>query len=281
MAMKTYFSKPKPEERTEPVCCPVCGQSKTRPHWQLDGYAFARCIGCSHIYQNPRPRPTDLAKRYDEDYKQYEVENAENFFNLMRLGLADLGFDEIEASLPADRRFIDIGCATGVLVRHMADRAWESVGVEPCEGSADYGRRQRGADIRTGILETAAFPDAHFDLIHSSHVIEHIPEPGAFVDEIRRVLKPGGWCVTVTPSVAGLQARLLGKHWRSAIADHVHLFSPPGLQRLFADRGLQPVRLKTWGGIAKGLAPSPIKTVVDRLAKRCGFGDVMALLVRG
>jgi len=170
MAMKTYFSKPKPEERTEPVCCPVCGQSKTRPHWQLDGYAFARCIGCSHIYQNPRPRPTDLAKRYDEDYKQYEVENAENFFNLMRLGLADLGFDEIEASLPADRRFIDIGCATGVLVRHMADRAWESVGVEPCEGSADYGRRQRGADIRTGILETAAFPDAHFDLIHSKSI---------------------------------------------------------------------------------------------------------------
>jgi 2-polyprenyl-3-methyl-5-hydroxy-6-metoxy-1,4-benzoquinol methylase len=253
----------------------------TRPYWQLEGYSFARCAGCSHIYQNPRPRPTDLANRYDEAYKQYEVENAENFFNLMRLGLADLGFDEIEASLPVGRRFIDIGCATGVLVRHMADRAWESVGVELCEGSAEYGRRQRGVDIRTGTLDQAAFPDAHFDLVHSSHVIEHIPEPGVFVEEIRRVLKPGGWCVTVTPSVAGLQARLLGRHWRSAIADHVHLFSPNGLSRLFAERGLEPVRLKTWGGIAKGLAPAPIKTVVDRLATRYGFGDVMALLVRG
>ena len=123
-------------------------------------------------------------------------------------------------------------------------------------------------------------PDAFFDLVHSSHVIEHVPEPGAFVDEIRRILKPGGWCITVTPSVAGFQAKLLGKHWRSAIADHVHLFSPSGLQRLFSERGMQTVRMKTWGGIAKGLAPAPVKTMVDHLAKRWGFGDVMALLVR-
>lgn len=281
MAMKTYFSKPKADEQKEPVRCPVCGQGGTRPCWQLDGYSFVRCVGCSHIYQNPRPRPADLANRYDEAYKQYEVENAENFFSLMRLGLADLGFDEIEASLPGSRCFVDIGCATGVLVRHMADRDWESVGIELSEASADYGRRQRGIDIRTGSLESVSFPDAHFDLVHSSHVIEHIPEPGAFVDEIRRVIKPGGWCITVTPSVAGFQARLLGKHWRSAIPDHVHLFSPSGLMRLFAERGLQPVRLKTWGGIAKGLAPVPIKKVLDRMAKRWGFGDVMALLVRG
>lgn len=279
--MKTYFTSPKPDEQKEAVYCPVCREPGTRPYWKLEGYSFVRCINCSHVYQNPRPLPSDLANRYDEAYKQYEVENAENFFKLMRLGLADLGFDEIEASLPAGRRFIDIGCATGVLVRHMADRDWEAVGVELCEESADFGRRQRGVEIRTGTLETAAFPDACFDLVHSSHVIEHVPEPGAFVNEIRRVLKPGGWCITVTPSVSGFQARLLGRHWRSAIPDHVHLFSPPGLQRLFSERGLAPVRLKTWGGIAKGLAPAPIKSVLDRWAKRYGFGDVMALLARG
>ena len=155
--MKTYFSPPKPDEKHEAVSCPVCGQDRTRPYWKLEGYSFVRCVGCTHVYQNPRPRPADLVNRYDEAYKQYEVENAENFFNLMRLGLADLGFDEIEASLPAGRRFIDIGCATGVLVKHMADRAWESMGVELCEGSAEYGRRQRGVDIRTGTLESAAF----------------------------------------------------------------------------------------------------------------------------
>lgn len=279
--MKTYSSPPAPDEKQENVRCPVCGQSGTRPYWKLEGFCFVRCVGCSHIYQNPRPLPLDLANRYDEAYKQYEVENAGNFFSLMRLGLTDLGFEEIEASLPGTRRFVDIGCATGVLVRYMMDRAWESVGVELSEASANYGRRQRGVDIRTGTLESVAFPDAHFDLVHSSHVIEHVPEPGAFVDEIRRVLKPGGWCIMVTPCVTGLQARLLGKQWRSAIPDHVHLFSPAGLQRLFAERGLQPVRLRTWGGIAKGLAPAPIKTVLDRLAKRWGFGDVMALLVRG
>lgn len=278
--MKTFSKRPAPGERGEPVSCPVCGSGTSRPLWDLGDCRFVRCAVCGHVYQNPRPTPRDLARRYDEEYLEYEIRNAQGYLDLMLLGLRDLGFWEVEAGLPEDRCFLDVGCATGALVEYAARRGWKAEGVEVCGPAAEYGRKVRGVMIREGTLEDAAFPEAWFDVVHSSHVIEHVPEPGAFLAEIRRILKPGGWCVTVTPNRTSLQAALFGSGWRSVIPDHMHLFSRPGILRLIRDSGLEPLRTVTWGGIARGLAPAPLKAVLDRSAKLFGFGDVLAVLAR-
>ncbi len=277
---KTYSKRPGPGEVLVPAACPVCGSAESRRLWDLGSFAFSRCAGCGHIFQNPRPRPRDLAARYDEEYLAYEIENAGAFLRLMLLGLGDLGFPEIEAALPAGKSLLDVGCATGALVEYAARRGWDARGVELCGPSAEYGRKVRGVSIHTGTLAEAAFPDESFDFIHSSHVIEHVDEPGEFLSEIRRILKPGGYCATVTPNSAGLQALLFRGGWRSAIADHVHLFSASGLERLLRSRGLPPVRRATWGGMAQGLAPAAVKAFLDRTAKLLGFGDVVAVLSR-
>ncbi|HSV56445.1 MAG TPA: class I SAM-dependent methyltransferase [Magnetospirillaceae bacterium] len=278
--MKTYSKRPAPWERPEGVACPVCGSRAVRPLWDLGECAFAQCAGCGHAYQNPRPRPSDLASRYDEEYLAYEINNAEPYLRLMLLGLADLGFDGIEASLPAGRSFLDIGCATGALVELTLLRGWDAEGVEICVPAADYGRRVRGVRIHAGTLLDAAYPDGRFDFVHSSHLLEHVPEPGDLLKEIHRILKPGGYCAAVTPNRAGLQARLFGLDWRSAIADHMHLFTKASLVRMLRDRGLEPLRAVTWGGIAEGLAPRPVKAALDRAAKAFGFGDVVAVLAQ-
>lgn len=278
--MKTFSKRPAPSERLARAACPVCASRETRPLWNLGDFAFARCTGCGHVYQNPRPDPSDLTLRYDEDYLEYEVRNALPYLRLMLLGLSDLGFEGIEAALPAGRSFLDVGCATGALVEHAARRGWDATGVEVCGPAAEYGRRVRGVTILEGTLRDAAFPEGRFDFVHSSHVIEHVPEPGAFLSEIFRILKPGGWCATVTPNRTSLQASLFGPGWRSVIPDHMHLFSRSGLLRLIRESGLEPLRTATWGGIAQGLAPAPVKAVLDRAAKLLGFGDVIAVLAR-
>jgi len=278
--MKTYSKRPGPDESLLPAVCPVCGSPEVSPLWDLGEFAFARCAACGHVYQNPRPKPTDLTARYDEAYLAYEVKNAEAFLNLMLQGLRDLGFEDIEASLPKGRRFLDVGCATGALVEYASHRGWDARGVEVCGPAAEYGQSLRKVSIHTGTLMDAAFPNACFDLVHSSHVIEHIAEPREFLSEICRVLKPGGYCVTVTPNTASFQARLFKGEWRSAIADHVHLFSRSGLSRLLEDIGLPPVRWITWGGMAQGLVRPALKSILDKTSKVFGFGDVMAVLAR-
>lgn len=280
LVMKTYSTQPKIGEAKELVTCPVCYDYRVRTLWDLGEFSFQSCLTCGHTYQNPRPRPSDLIGRYDEDYKSYEVENASNFLNLMKLGLSDLGFDALEASLPGERSFLDVGCATGALVEYLGNRGWKSEGVEVCGSSADWGRKVREVKIHTGTLDSLNLPSESLDLVHSSHVIEHVPEPRQFLEEIFRVLKPGGWCITVTPNTASLQAVLFGKNWRSTIPDHVHLFSRRGLGRLLKETGFRTRRWKTWGGLALGAGAPWLKTPLDRAAKILGFGDVVAVLAR-
>lgn len=278
--MKTFFKGPAPDEQYHAVTCPVCGAGSVRLLWDLVAYSFQRCTGCGHVYQNPRPAPEHLARRYDADYRDYEVDNAGNFFTLMRLGLNDVGFSRIEASLTGEKRFLDVGCATGVLVAHLQDRGWLSEGVEICEEAARYGREKRGVTIHNGTVESLGLPANSFDVVHTSHVIEHVPDPDLFAAELFRILKPGGWYICATPNIASFQARCFKAAWRSAIADHVHLFSVASLARLLRQAGFAIIRYKTWGGIPQGLAPVPVKKAADRLAKAFGFGDVQIQLVR-
>ncbi len=261
------------------IRCPVCGSGEFASHWDCDEFRFVRCRGCGHLCQNPQPLAADVRQRYDREYFDYERENDRAFLNLMLLGLRDVAYERWLFDLPRPLRVLDIGCATGALLEFFAGKHGSAVqGVEVCAPAARYGIERRGIPIHIGTLEEAAFPAEEFSLVHFSHVIEHIPDPRGFLSEVFRILASGGRAVVVTPDTAGLQARVFGRRWRSAIADHLHLFSRRGLARLLRDCGFSIVDQAYWGGLAQGSVPEWVKRPVDRAAKRFRFGDVMLLL---
>jgi 2-polyprenyl-3-methyl-5-hydroxy-6-metoxy-1,4-benzoquinol methylase len=178
-----------------------------------------------------------------------------------------------------DKSLLDVGCATGALLEYAAGRGYRVQGVEVCEPAARYGRENRGVEIVVGTLDEVALTE-QFSAVHFSHVIEHVPDPRKFLRQVQSLLLPGGLMVVVTPNTSGLQAKLFGAQWRSAIADHVHLFSRRNLRTILESEGFSVLATKTWGGLGTGTAPRWIKRPVDALAKRLGFGDVMLFLCR-
>lgn len=249
--------------------------------WSYEYYAFARCPGCGLVYQNPQPLPGNLRERYDDEYFAYELENEESYCNLMKLALRDIDFDGVTAQIPGSRRsFLDIGCATGRLISSLQDSGWRVQGVEICRPSAEYGIRTHQVPIHIGTLDSAEFGDDSCQVVHCSHLIEHLTDPNAFLEEVKRVLSPDGWLVLSTPNISGFQARLMGKKWRSAIADHLFLYSKRTLKRLLVRNGFEVVTIKSWGGIGVGIAPGWIKKPADVLAKKLNVGDVMIVLAR-
>ena len=146
---KTY-SSPQGRERLESVRCPGCGGTRALLFLACDAFGFVRCSDCSLVYQNPRPVFDDLRQRYGEQYFSYELENERTFFGLMQLGLGDIRFQARAESLPAPRTFLDIGCATGMLIESMAASGWDASGVDVCRESAEFGIAHRGVRIFVG-----------------------------------------------------------------------------------------------------------------------------------
>lgn len=274
------FHRAPEAETLQTISCTVCGSNAVKPHWRGVDFHYKLCRDCSMVYQNPQPEMKDLENRYDETYFDYEIENEENFFNLMMLGLKDIRFDRIEKRFPDSPGMMDIGCATGRLLSHFKDKGYRTQGVEICEESATYGIQQRDLNIFIGPLEESKFEPESFDFIHSSHVIEHVPDPTLMVKKIYEYLKPGGVAVLVTPNIGGMQAKLTKEKWRSSIGDHIWLFNKRTLRRLLKREGFKIKKVKTWGGLAVHMpVPRWFKRFVDKSAKRFGFGDVMLFYV--
>jgi len=268
------------------VPCALCGSESFARRWDCGSFYFVACRRCGLIQQNPQSEPLAVAARYDEAYLRYEEEHQYAYRDLELLALGDLGIET--ASRPIferakdegrQPRVLDVGCATGALLAALRDKGWQAQGVEISEAQARYGSERYGLPIFAGGLEDAFFPSGSFDLVHASHLIEHLNNPASFLRESARVLAPGGLVIT-TPNADGLQARLLENRWRSAIYDHLYLFSRRTLQAILEANGLEIDKALTWGGWAQGLRPFFIKRPMDRLAKRFGFGDVMAVLAR-
>jgi len=78
-----------------------------------------------------------------------------------------------------------------------------------------------------------------------------------------------------TPNISSFQAKLFGNNWRSAIFDHLFLFSFRTIKAMLKAESFAIESINTWGGLAAGTAPLPIKIFADKAVKILGIGDVM------
>jgi len=277
------WSTPVIAEEKKIVPCNICGSSLFKPSLLCEGFSYVRCAKCGLVQMNPQPLQDEIKRRYGEgsgqDYLAYELANEKAFLDLALLALNDAGFEKLEEKLLSHNkaRVLDVGCATGSLLAALRLRGWETAGVEISGPQAEYGRLKRNLDLRNGRLEEIRFPDEYFSVVIASHLIEHLNDPASFVGEVYRILASEGHFFVTTPNIAGFQAWLFKGRWRSAIFDHLYLFSVKTLTRLLKEKGFAIEKISTWGGLAKGAVPEKVKRLFDKAAKRFGFGDVMII----
>ncbi len=137
-------------------------------------------------------------------------------------------------SLPPGR-VLDVGCGLGFFLSAV-DSQWEKHGVELSHFAAAHA--QQFAKVHNGDLQSAAYPDDYFDVIMLYHVIEHMNDPVMEIEEIFRVLKPGGTLVIGAPNFDSACARRFGERYRMLHdPTHITLFSRESLDRFLWDHG--------------------------------------------
>lgn len=94
-------------------------------------------------------------------------------------------------------RVLNLGTGVGAMAECLAARfpGIEIVGLDLRESQLAVARRRHPvAEYVQGDARAMPFGDATFDRVHASWLLEHVVNPASVLAEVRRVLKPGGYC---------------------------------------------------------------------------------------
>lgn len=241
----------------ESVCCDICKIDETVPVCEAQSlyseerFTLVRCRRCSLVYVNPRQeelaKHAQLAKTSGTAEIEEHQTRDEDVYRLM--------MDKIDGFCRRGS-LLDVGCATGGLLREARNRGWQVAGVEPAQPLADLATRAYGLKVHGGSLEKARFPNASFDVVVMVHVIEHLYHPSRTVAEVFRILKPGGYLYSMTPDFHHYGVRIaqqfgfLHGHDRNDPTAHPYYFTPNTHASLVTRQGF---RLISCGSPISGL----------------------------
>lgn len=149
-------------------------------------------------------------------------------------------------------RLLDVGCGDGLYLEYMQRLGWEVEGVEVDPRSSELAR-QRGLVVYSGVLEQRRFEDCRFDVIVLSHLLEHLHDPAALLQECYRILKPGGIIKVFVPNLESMGHAWFKESWLGLDPPrHIHLFTLRALRKLALEAGFN-VKLGTSSAMARSI----------------------------
>jgi SAM-dependent methyltransferase len=151
-------------------------------------------------------------------------------------------------------RVLDVGCGRGDALVALRDRGWQVRGVDFDPDSVAVARA-RGLPVDIGSLPSQGYADESFDVVTMSHSLEHLPDPAGVLSEVRRILRPGGRLVVVTPNAASWLHQRYGADWQPLEPPrHLQIFTPHALSDLARRAGLVEIEVVTTPRSANGVA---------------------------
>ncbi len=145
----------------------------------------------------------------------------------------------LQRFIAEDARVLDVAAGGGEFIRHVRARERWATDLR------DVGRALP-SDVRfvraDGLALRSAVPNAYFDAVFMSNYLEHLPSPGAVIEQLTavfHVLKPGGRVIILQPNV-----RLVGGRYWDFI-DHRVALTERSLDEAGAAAGLRRVQVIT------------------------------------
>ncbi len=199
-------------------------------------YRMVRCNRCGLVRSDPAADPASVAGLYQRSTFDYaaEVPNLRRTYGsyLARLDRAGAQRDGL----------LEVGCSNGFFLEEALARGYRQVkGIEPSQAAFESAPDSVRPLIMQEVLRPGVLPEASVSVACLFQVFDHLPEPGIALDELHRVVRPGGLVLFLNHDAGALSARVLGE--RSPIVDveHFYLYSRTALAHLVAGHGFEVV----------------------------------------
>lgn len=276
--------------------CPLCGSNdesivRVRANYdetKLGAFSFAsrklpefmhyrmlQCPTCDLLYATPAPEASWLEDKYEgADFNAGpESEYAACTYATLLNGVRGL--------MPDLSGALDIGAGDGAFIEKLLDAGFTGViGIEPSSGPVRNARPKARECLSEGFFEGSDFESKSMSLITCFQTLEHVDNPKLLLEEIYRILKPGGVFLTAAHNHRALSAKVLGA--RSPIFDieHLQIFSLRSLEEMlertgFVDISVKPLRnaypMLYWVKLMP--LPRALKNAIRGIMIAVGMGD--------
>lgn len=251
-------------ESVENLECDLCGSINSeflfsnhdRMFPEIEGsYDLYQCQDCGLIWVDLNNNP-DLSRHYStENYTvlndqgdtqslrraatlletlyHFSSQNKDQskFFKMINWAFLPASPFFRSARVVENGNYLDVGCGMGYFPLVMKYLGMNPHGVEP--GAIDQTLAQKyNLNIFQGTLEEARYEDDYFDVITLNHVLEHVYKPSEMMDELHRILKPGGYLVIGVPVSDSAAFKVFGKYWAQLDTPrHLFVFSTENLKK--------------------------------------------------
>ena len=188
--------------------CPSCGSQRS---WRVDRKGFHDllcCDGCKLLYRWPYETPEEMTHFYQHSYQQAglttDLPDAATLDSLIASGFQGSAKDFSHVvqllnvlMVPSGAKILDFGANWGYGVWQLQQAGFSAIGYELSHPRASYSKN----------LKVEVFTDwseienrAPFDVVFSSHVLEHTPDPALALRKKLEVVSPGGWLIAFFPN---------------------------------------------------------------------------------
>jgi SAM-dependent methyltransferase len=228
--------------------CPLCRTAVAGPPLRTWGeYRLHDCPACGFGFSVPFKNPgAEYYARLEEMYP-HEAQAATDPMSEEYDACLDFFGDENVAG----KRLLDVGCGGGGFLKRARDRGFAITGVDyNAERLAAVGAAL-GADVFAGSIEdfARARPGGNFDAITIFEVVEHLDDPGRWLDVMRSLLKPGGLLFIGLPNRERTFDPFTGPtmEWIDNPPHHLSRWSAPVLRKFVEDHAFRVLECRSLG----------------------------------
>lgn len=221
-------------------------------------YKLERNAEFGFLQVQPTPAPEEITRYYAEEFystqyagfnnSQLEVQLQDAEFHEAHWGDICEAVERISGRPISGQKVLDVGCGWAQALGFLQKKGAACFGFDPAAEAVAYAAR-RGLNVRQAGMETLeVFPGEKFDVVMLLNVLEHLADPVAVMNELRRrVMKPGAVLVIEVPNefnafqVCGQRVHGLREWWVAPPA-HLNYFDNDSLGRMLTGTGFSVAR---------------------------------------
>jgi 2-polyprenyl-3-methyl-5-hydroxy-6-metoxy-1,4-benzoquinol methylase len=227
----------------------TCAHKDYEIIYKFGAISCKRCNICELIFSEQHRSNFDPKRVYENYYKNevptrfhWIVEYVIKLFRFFRAF-------KIFTVHPGATSILDIGSGRGFTL-HFLKKYYKfrrTAGTQLSSIAAQYAQATLGLEIYDKDLLQTPFSNNSFDVVTIWHVLEHVLEPGKYIEKVADLLAPDGKLIVEVPNFNSWSRKLTGKYWLGLDLNyHLFFFTPRSLSLLLENCGFKIMLIHTF-----------------------------------